>query len=160
MKIRSVVTAAALAGSGLLGLGLSTPALAQVPNVCAGTGTATFIDSAVWYPVAVPGGLGADAAAGENNGTFTVAGACSGGGTGLSGSFVFPNGAQCGRSEGGSGSLDGGGPSFSIDTLATVVLIQGGVTGVADATPLTGTSCRADQGGTKNFTLVGAIAIP
>ena len=157
MKIRSGLVVGALLGSSLLGLGVSTPASAE--EVCAGTGTATFIDSSVWYPALVPGGLGADPAPGPNRGTFGVAGACVGSDDiSLSGSFVFPNGAQCGRSAGGSGTLDGTGETFSIETAGTVVLITGAeVNGVADATPLLGTSCRADQGGTKNFTIAGAI---
>ena len=128
-------------------------------NVCVSTGTATFIDSAVWYPDGVPLGLGAAPASGANRGTFSLSGACTETSASLSGSFVFPNGAQCGRSAGGSGTLDDTGKTFSIDTLATVVLITGEVTAIADATPLLGTSCRADQGGTKNFTLVGAITL-
>ena len=159
MNARYCFVVAVVLGSSLSGLGANGRAVAQVSNVCAGTGTATFLDSAVWYPAAVPGGLGADPAPGANSGTFGVSGACTGGGSSLSGSFVFPRGAQCGRSAGGSGSIDGTGETFSIDTLGTVVLIAGEVTGVADATPLTGTSCRADQGGTKNFTLAGAVVV-
>ena len=161
MKIRSGLALVALLGSGLLGLGMSTPAAASHdPNVCVGTGTATFIDSAVWYPAAVPGGLGAAPAAGANRGTFGLTGGvCTNGATSLAGSFSFPNGAACGRSADGSGTLDGSGETFGIETAGTVVLVSGQVTGVADATPLLGTSCRFDQGGTKNFTLVGTICV-
>ena len=173
MKIRSGLATVALLGSGLLGLGVSTPAVAD--DVCVGTGTATFSTSAVWYPALVPGGLGADPAPGANSGTFSVSGACVDSsapdtnvgvdiGASLSGSFTFPNGAQCGRSAGGAGTLNNTGGTFNIDTLATVVVISPtGTTntavGVADATPLTGTSCNASTGGTKNFTLVGAIVV-
>ena len=161
MKIRSGLATVVLLGSGLLGLGVSAPASALA--VCAGTGTATFNESAVWYPALVPGGFGTDPAPGANSGTFVVDGACvsdapGAGLSNLAGSFSFPNGAQCGRSAGGSGSLNNTGETFSIDTLGTVVLIAGEIIGVADATPQNGTSCRFDQGGTKNFTLVGAIA--
>ena len=150
MKVRSGLYALTLLASGSLGAG--SPASAQ--DVCVGTGTATFIDSAVWYPEVVPGGLGAGPAQGANSGTFGMTGVCASGDNYVSGSFTFPNGAQCGRSAGGSGTLDGTGETFSLDTAGSVVLVAGEVIGVADATPLLGTSCRADQGGTKNFTLV------
>lgn len=148
VRIRSGFAVLVLLGAGLFGLGTSMPARA---DVCVGIGSVTF-DNPVWYGPLVPAGMGADPVA-PNGGTFSLSTFCSGTLVGsLDAAFAFPNGALCERWSGGTGSLDGTGEIFTIEMLGGVVVLQGGVTGLAKITPAVGTSCRYDQGGTQTFT--------
>lgn len=143
MSIRAGFGALVLLGSSL---GASTPASAS--DFCIGTGTITFV-VAVMHGPTVP--LVGATPIRPNQASFGISGACMSGDTTLSGVLTFPTGATC-EQWSGSGFLNPGGPTFGVEMLVGTVVLTGRVTGGGPVVPHAGTSCRADQGGVKNFT--------
>ena len=130
-------------------IGASGPA-GGLPFVCAGQGTAT-LSNGFTYPVIGP----------VETASFTFdlsVGKCKG--PNSAGQNVSSTGTvtgQCGLSE---GSGTAGGRPFTFTGVGSMLILQGNIKGVVNASPdvTTGQSCTREPGATR-FLITGALAV-